>query len=339
MNRSGISLIELLTTIAIIILLVGISVPAISFIKDNSKKAKTKAEIKQLDTALLAFFTENGSYPKTGQLLASLSEKYFSFDPSRIKNGAYLDPWGEPYIYISPSSSNKKGYELYSIGMMSATTGSSNITSDSEKDVIIGNPSGQGDKTVWNLREPEYDALVKAALGLLRGTDKGYNLAVMINIANVPIHWGDLSNLKGSPIGFYYPYPDSENYGIWLDISLQDGPAEAIAAVLAHEATHLADHLASGDMDYDSIEEEYDAFYNAAMVWEQLTKGKTFTNLNDSAFVNANPTYVKNINYQKEKLALIKQGSQKVREVLRKDYPQWPEKDQWGDSYVVAKKY
>lgn len=318
MDNRGISLIEVLATIAIIVALAGIVVPAISFVKNDSKKAKTQAEITQLDTALMAFFTDNGSYPKTGQLLASLSDKYFNFAPERVDGGAYKDSFGEPYVYISPSQKSKKGYELYSMGMIMASASSSNITSDSDKDVVIGQPSGQGDKTIWGLSEPDYDILVKAALSLLRGTDEGYELAAMINIANVPIYWEDIA--EDGELAYYYPYPDSESYGIYLDTSLLNGPAEAIAAILAHEATHLADHLASGDMDFDSIEEEYDAFYSEAMVWKQLKGNKT-----DAT--------------QDEILSIIKQGEDVARAWIRGNYPEWPEEDQWGDSYVVAKEY
>lgn len=328
-NR-GVSLLELAVTIGIIVALAGIIVPAMSVIKNNSREAEAANEIVQLDTALISFFTDNGYYPKPGlqQMVASLKDVYFNFDPERLEGNTYKDPWGEPYYYVSPGVVSSKGYDLSSVVLnrsMAATTGSSSISTGEEKEVQIGQPSGQDENIIWGLTEPEYDMLVKAVLSLLRSTDAGYELAVKINIANVPIEW-DWDGLL--PEGTLAQY-DPQTHEILLDLSLLDGPAEVIAAVLAHEATHLADHLASGDMDFDSISEEHDAKYNEVMVWKELTKDKTFKNLSEDTQAN--------VDMENEELAMVMNGEEFTREELRQRYPEWPEEDQWGDSYVVAK--
>lgn len=324
----GVSLLELIVTIGIIVALAGIIMPAFNIIKDKGRAAEAKAEIVQVDSALLVFFTDNGNYPRPylQQMVAGLRDGYFNFDSKRMEGDTYKDPWGEPYLYVSPGVVSSKGYDLYSVGLLASTgdtvtlgrimaaVSSSSIPTGEEKNTLLGQPAGLDQDIIWGLSEPEYHLLIKAALSLLRSTDAGYELAAKINISNLPINWDVDNLLPAGVLAAYYP----GTHEILVNLSLFDGPAEVIAAVLAHEATHLADHLASGDMDFDSIEEEYDAFYNAAMVWEQLKGDKTDA-------------------LQDVVLSVMRQGEDAAKDWIRARYPNIPEEDQWGDSYVVPK--
>lgn len=338
-NNRGVSLLELVVTIGIIVALAGIIMPAMSIIRNNGREAEASGEIVQLDTALMAFFTDNGYYPGPGlqQMVTDLKGTYFSFDAKRLDGNTYKDQWDKPYLYISPGVVSPKGYDLYSMGLLASNGGadvlnrlmaaldSSSIPTEEEKDIQLGQSSGQGDNVIWGLPEPDYNQIIKGALSLLRSTDVGYELAAKINIANIPIEWDVEGILPEGTLAAYFP----DTHEILLNLSLFNGPAEIIAAILAHEATHLADHLGSGDMDFDSISEEHDAFYNEAMVWEELTKDKTFKNLSEGSQAN--------VDTQNDNLNMIKKGEEAAREELRQRYPNIPEEDQWGDSYVVPK--
>lgn len=336
MNRkSGISLLELIVTICIIGVLMGLIMPAIGSVRKHAKEKDTVSEIVQLDTALMAYFTDNGCYPESNQMLACLNDKYFDFEDSRVQGKIYNDKLGGVYFYMSPGIISSKGYDLYSLGLLKAqgdinTLGilfsaatSSIYTTDGEIQIKIGDPTGLGQKGIWGLAEPTYDYVIGAALELMRYTDRGFALAMMINIANIPIGWYDF------PDGILAGY-SLTTHQILLDTSLYYGPSEVIAAIIAHEATHLAENLSNGDIAYDSIDEEYKAKYNEAMVWKELKEDKVFENLDSDSQAN--------VNMENAELDLIEQGEEKAKETLRQRYPNIPDESQWGDPYVVPGK-
>lgn len=343
MKRSsrGVSVIEVLVTIGIITALVGIIMPAINAIRNSSNEAETNTEISQMDTALTAFFTDNGSYPKPGleQMVASIKDSYFNFNPNRLDGNVYKDLWENPYLYISPGVVHPKSYDLYSVELLirngefntlsnilnalmaSNASSSSGDSSDNGLgtlpiDVIIGDPAGVDKKTIWGLPKPAYDTFFKGALKLLRKSNTGYALAVKINIANIPIRWmteeeDDLT----TAIAWY----DTEIHEIVIDPDYSYS-SYVVATILAHEATHLSDHLANSDQYFDSLDEEYDAFYNSAMVWKEIKGSQTDTLMD----------YI---------LSFIQAGEEVSKEILRQSYDNLPENEEYGDAYVVAKKY
>ncbi|HLD20072.1 MAG TPA: type II secretion system protein [Patescibacteria group bacterium] len=62
-KRRGFTLIELLVVIAIIGLLSTLAVVSLNSARQRSRDAKRLSDIKQLQTALELFYSENGSYP------------------------------------------------------------------------------------------------------------------------------------------------------------------------------------------------------------------------------------------------------------------------------------
>jgi len=109
-NNKGFTLLEIIVVVFILSLLAAIVAPKIIGRTDDARIAEAKIQIKNFETALKLFKLDNGFYPATEQGLASLVEKpTVGQIPQKYREGGYLeqrripaDPWGNPYIYISP---------------------------------------------------------------------------------------------------------------------------------------------------------------------------------------------------------------------------------------------
>lgn len=136
----GFTLIELLVVILILSLLVAIVAPRILGRTDEARRTSTEVQIKQLEGALNLFRLDNGFYPTTEQGLDALVTKpAISPVPKKWREGGYipkvpLDPWGNPYVYLSPGTHGD--FDLISYG-------------------ADGEPGGEGkdeDIQSWNLQ-------------------------------------------------------------------------------------------------------------------------------------------------------------------------------------------
>ena len=109
-NKKGFTLLEIIVVVFILSLLAAIVAPKIIGRTDDARIADAKVQIKNLETALKLFKLDNGFYPSTEQGLAALIEKPTTGQiPTKYREGGYLeqrkvpaDPWGNPYLYISP---------------------------------------------------------------------------------------------------------------------------------------------------------------------------------------------------------------------------------------------
>ncbi len=109
-NNKGFTLLEIIVVVFILSLLAAIVAPQIMGRTDDARITKAKVEIKNLETALKLFKLDNGFYPGTEQGLAALIERPATGQiPQKYREGGYLeqkkiplDPWGSPYLYISP---------------------------------------------------------------------------------------------------------------------------------------------------------------------------------------------------------------------------------------------
>lgn len=109
-RRAGFTLLEIIVVVFILSLLVAIVAPKIMGRTDDAKIADAKIQIKNFETALKLYKIDNGSYPTTEQGLESLIEKPATGQvPGKYREGGYLeqkkiplDPWGYPYMYVSP---------------------------------------------------------------------------------------------------------------------------------------------------------------------------------------------------------------------------------------------
>ncbi len=121
-NKKGFTLLEIIVVVFILSLLAAIVAPKIIGRTDDARIADAKVQIKNLETALKLFKLDNGFYPSTEQGLAALIEKPTTGQiPTKYRDGGYLeqkrvppDPWGNPYIYISPGLNGD--YDIISYG-------------------------------------------------------------------------------------------------------------------------------------------------------------------------------------------------------------------------------
>lgn len=120
-NR-GLTLIELLAVMVILVLLAGVVTTTVVKRVEEARRAKAIADISSLESALEQFHVQVGSYPTTQQGLQALREKPTTSPVPEQWNGPYVqkvipkDPWGGDYIYEYPGKHNEDGFDLYSLG-------------------------------------------------------------------------------------------------------------------------------------------------------------------------------------------------------------------------------
>ncbi len=111
------TLIELMIVVVILGLLATVIMPKMLGRPEQARRMKAKVDIRNIETALSLFHADTGRFPTTSEGLDALVS-----DPGvrGYNRDAYLekvpvDPWGNPYIYISPGR-NRKDYDLESYG-------------------------------------------------------------------------------------------------------------------------------------------------------------------------------------------------------------------------------
>ena len=121
-SRRGFTLIELLVVIAIIATLAAVVAPQVFRNVGDAKASAGKSQIEIFALALDSYRLDNDVYPSTDQGLAALRTMPTTGDIPRNWRGPYLrktvplDPWGRPYVFVSPGTENPASYDLYSLG-------------------------------------------------------------------------------------------------------------------------------------------------------------------------------------------------------------------------------
>lgn len=121
-QRSGFTLMELLVVIAIIATLAAVVAPAIFRNVGDAKTSAAKSQIETLSLALNSYRLDNDSFPTQAQGLGVLRTAPAGADALPNWRGPYLtrnvplDPWGRPYVYVSPGVENAGSFDLYTLG-------------------------------------------------------------------------------------------------------------------------------------------------------------------------------------------------------------------------------
>jgi len=120
--RRGFTLIELLVVIAIIATLAAVVAPSIFRNVGDAKTSAAKSQVELLALALNSYRLDNDIFPSTEQGLEALRTPPAVGEAARNWRGPYLsrvlplDPWGRPYVYVSPGQVNPQSFDLYSLG-------------------------------------------------------------------------------------------------------------------------------------------------------------------------------------------------------------------------------
>ncbi len=124
-NRAckGFSLIEVLVALAIISILAGVVTISVLNKPAEARVVAARTEIQQLKTAVQIYKTDHGFVPTEQQGLEALVTRPATGpEPKTYPADGYLgtrrlpdDPWGNPYIYLSPGTLGET-FEIISYG-------------------------------------------------------------------------------------------------------------------------------------------------------------------------------------------------------------------------------
>lgn len=141
MNKKGFTLIELLVVIAIIGLLSTLAVVALGSAREKARDSKRLSDLKQVQTALELYYTDQNSYPTVAAPGAVLGAgNYVCLDPDGFEPTADC---ANPYMGLVPTDPGSGEYTY-----LSADGTTYSITGELEGDVnglngaITASPSG-----------------------------------------------------------------------------------------------------------------------------------------------------------------------------------------------------
>lgn len=121
------TLIELLATVAIIVIVAGLTLGTLGYVNRKAAEGRAKAEVAALSAAIDNYKLDLGVYPDadptrlyeelTGQGQLNTNKVYFEAKPSitpDLKRGPFTDPWGRAYNYRTNDLRNVGFFDLWS---------------------------------------------------------------------------------------------------------------------------------------------------------------------------------------------------------------------------------
>ena len=111
-NQQGFTLIEVMVVMIIIGLLAGIVGPNVLGALGKANTKKIEADFANISTALKLYKLDHYKYPDSDEGLGALTSD--SGSGTGYMDAVPDDPWGNPYIYVSPGENGP--FDLYTLG-------------------------------------------------------------------------------------------------------------------------------------------------------------------------------------------------------------------------------
>ncbi len=129
-KSSGFTLMEMIIVIMIIATLAVIIIPNVMGRGQDAKDAAAKASIRTgLGTAIDIFYADTGQYPaQLEDLIVDPGLNNWKGPYLKNQSTVPLDPWGNPYFYVTPGANNETAYDLSSAGQDGKTGTDDDIT-------------------------------------------------------------------------------------------------------------------------------------------------------------------------------------------------------------------
>ena len=127
----GFTLVELLVVIAILGILISLVTAGAQAARRRGAVTKAKTTLSAIETAIAMYSGDMGEHPPTGNtaLVSALQDDphnvdwqgpYMEFKQDELKDGQLIDPWGNPYVYVSVNGGSPehrpRSFDLYSFG-------------------------------------------------------------------------------------------------------------------------------------------------------------------------------------------------------------------------------
>lgn len=117
-REEGFTLIEIMLVVAILGVLVSVALPRLTGRTQEARIQAARLQIENLGMALDAFEYDCGRYPSSSEGLEALQSSsggWPNWKGPYLKKRMPLDPWRNPYVYVSPSLQGRD-YDLFSYG-------------------------------------------------------------------------------------------------------------------------------------------------------------------------------------------------------------------------------
>jgi len=118
--RAGFTLIELMIVAVVLAILAAAIIPNVIGKREVARRARAEADIATLENTLEYFYLDMDRYPTQEEGLRVL---YYPPDTDAenwkgpyVKKPMFVDPWGNPYVYICPGTHSDQPYEIVSYG-------------------------------------------------------------------------------------------------------------------------------------------------------------------------------------------------------------------------------
>ena len=119
-RAAGFSLLEIMVVLVIIGMLAGLVVINVRSRMVIARQSAAKAELATLAEALESYYMIYGQYPTNDQGIDALTKKTEKL-PEPLIERLPKDPWGRPYVYITPA--HDRPYEVICLGADGAEGG------------------------------------------------------------------------------------------------------------------------------------------------------------------------------------------------------------------------